>query len=108
MTAQLSRRPLLASVGALILSFSIPRVFADETATPEMPGSVKHEQMLDVWIKIASDGKVTICTGKAGLGQGIKTAILQLAAEELDLDPRSIALITAGSALTTNEGYTAG
>ena len=47
-------------------------------------------------------------TGKAELGQGIKTALMQIAAEQLDVDFGHIKLITADTALTPNEGYTAG
>ncbi|MDB6082562.1 MAG: rane-bound aldehyde dehydrogenase, partial [Gammaproteobacteria bacterium] len=47
-------------------------------------------------------------TGKAELGQGIKTAIIQIAAEELEVPPTSIRLITADTSLTPNEGFTAG
>ena len=47
-------------------------------------------------------------TGKAELGQGIKTALLQVAAEELGVDPGALKLVTADTALTPNEGYTAG
>jgi CO/xanthine dehydrogenase Mo-binding subunit len=108
MNAGLSRRSLLAGGGALVVSFTFGRGFAAEPATPELPGSLKTDSLLDAWIKIGPDGKVTVFTGKAELGQGVKTAILQLAAEELDVDPHGIALITADTALTPNEGYTAG
>ena len=64
--------------------------------------------MLDAWIRIDADGTVTVFTGKAELGQGIKTALIQVAAEELDVDPGAIALVTADTARTPNEGYTAG
>src|SRR5260221_14200560 len=97
MNARLSRRALLAGGGALIVSFSFRGAFAD---TPRLPGSLKTDSFLDAWIKIGAGGKVTVFTGKAELGQGVKTAILQLAAEELDLDPRTITLITADTAVT--------
>ena len=48
--------------------------------------------MLDSWIRIDADGAITVFTGKAELGQGIKTALLQIAAEELDVDPARITL----------------
>ena len=47
-------------------------------------------------------------TGKAELGQGIKTALLQIAAEELVVSVGRLKLVTADTALTPNEGYTAG
>ena len=41
--------------------------------------------MLDAWIRINADGTATVFTGKVELGQGILTALAQIAAEELDL-----------------------
>ncbi len=50
-----------------------------------LPGSLADNRMLDAWIRIAADGTATVCTGKVELGQGIVTALAQIAAEELDL-----------------------
>ena len=47
-------------------------------------------------------------TGKAELGQGFKTALQQIAAEELDVPFASLKLITADTRRTANEGYTSG
>ena len=41
-------------------------------------------------------------------GQGIKTAVIQVAAEELSVEPSAINLVTADTSRTPNEGYTAG
>nr|WP_238538026.1 molybdopterin cofactor-binding domain-containing protein [Paraburkholderia atlantica] len=75
---------------------------------PKLPGSLKTTPLLDAWIKVAPDGHVSVFTGKAELGTGIRTALLQVAAEELDLAPDAIELITADTTRTPNEGYTAG
>ena len=64
--------------------------------------------MLDSWIRIDADGTITVFTGKAELGQGIKTAFLQIAAEELDVPFASLKVVTADTGRTANEGYTAG
>lgn len=77
-------------------------------AAPQLPGSLKNTPLLDAWIQIDANGRVTVCTGKAELGTGIRTAFLQIAAEQLDVAPDSIALITADTGLTPDEGYTAG
>ena len=66
------------------------------------------EPFLDAWIRIDADGDVTVFTGKAELGQGVKTAILQVAAEELEVEPAAIELVTADTGRTPDEGYTAG
>jgi nicotinate dehydrogenase subunit B len=113
---ELSRRQLLAAGGALIVSFSLTgRSEADETgATPSpakeatLPGSLAKTPMLDAWIRVDGDGRVTAFTGKAELGQGMRTAVIQLAAEQLAVAPESIELITADTGRTPDEGFTAG
>jgi CO/xanthine dehydrogenase Mo-binding subunit len=104
-----SRRRLLKAGGALTLAFALPRLtLAEDKPGAGLPGSLKKEPMLDGWIRIGADGSITVLTGKAELGQGIKTAIIQLAAEELVVAPRRIRLITADTAQTADEGFTAG
>jgi nicotinate dehydrogenase subunit B len=103
------RRRFIQAGGALVVAFAIPRVSgAQGKAGADLPGSLKKESMLDGWIRIGADGTITVLTGKAELGQGIKTAILQLAAEELVVAPARIRLVTADTAQTADEGYTAG
>ncbi len=114
----LTRRDFLARGGALIVSFTIaPRIpgaaepqnaGTQPKPAPALPGSLKSAPLLDSWIRIDADGSITVFTGKAELGQGIKTALIQVAAEELVVEPRAIKLITADTARTPNEGYTAG
>ena len=81
---------------------------APKAVRPDLPGSLKHTPILDAWIRIAPDGKATVFSGKAELGQGIRTALLQVVAEELDMPPAAITFITADTALTPDEGLTAG
>ena len=104
---EISRRQFLAASGGLIVSFTLAPRFALAQAA-KLPGSLDKEPMLDAWVRIGVDGAVTVFTGKAELGQGIKTAILQIAAEQLALDMAKIELVTADTARTANEGYTAG
>ena len=111
----LSRREFLAAGGALVVSFSLPLSFATDALAqqgagkkPGLPGSLEKSPMLDSWIGIGADGGVTVFTGKAELGQGVKTAILQIAAEQLAVEPARIRLVTADTERTPNEGYTAG
>ncbi len=98
------RRRFLASGGALTLSFALPL-----RAQPgALPGSLADEPWLDAWIRVGADNRVTVFTGKVELGQGIKTALLQVAAHELQIDPGRLVLITADTERTPDEGYTAG
>ncbi|MBV9017989.1 MAG: xanthine dehydrogenase family protein molybdopterin-binding subunit [Alphaproteobacteria bacterium] len=108
--AMLSRRAVLAGAGALVVSLTPAprRVAAQAPAGSTLPPSFEKSPMLDAWIRIEADGKITVFTGKAELGQGIKTALIQIAAEELVVPPEAIHLITADTALTPDEAYTAG
>ena len=105
-----SRRGFLLGGGALIVSFALPPrlVTAQELAAKNLPGSLQRNAHLDSWIRIDERGAITVFTGKCELGQGIKTALIQVAAEELGVAPQSIHLVTADTALTPDEGYTAG
>ena len=108
----LDRRRVLAGSGALIVSFSLPDAFAQERETqapaPKPPGSLAKAPYLDSWIRIDADGTITVFTGKAEIGQGMKTAVQQIAAEELDVSFASLKLVTADTSRTANEGYTSG
>ena len=64
--------------------------------------------MLDAWIRIDPSGSITVFTGKAELGQGVKTALVQIAAEELAVPFERITLVTADTERTPNEGVTSG
>ena len=103
MTAMLSRRMLLAGTGALAVSFA-----SRAEDAPKLPGSLKDAPRLSGWVQVAPDGAVTVFTGKAELGQGIRSALIQVAAEQLYLPPDRITLVTADTARTADEGYTAG
>jgi nicotinate dehydrogenase subunit B len=108
-----TRRALLRGGGALIVSFAIaPAALAQQSAAPpgppRLPGTLQTAPMLDSWIRIDADNKITVFTGKSELGQGIKTALIQLAAEQLNVAPEAITLVTSDTARTPNEGYTSG
>lgn len=105
----LDRRRVLAGSGALIVSFSLGHVQAQEQMSgPKLPGSLATSPNLESWLKIDADGQVTAFTGKAELGQGFRTAFQQIAAEQLDIAFDALKVITADTKLTANEGYTAG
>ena len=114
---EITRRGLLAGTGFLMVSFSVSRAIGQEASqpaetpaakSPPLPGGLADDPYLDSWIKIGADSHITVFTGKAELGQGIKTALIQLAAEELQVEPADIEMITADTGRTPNEGYTAG
>jgi len=114
---KISRRAVLRGTGALVLSFSLsPLAWTQEggsqSARPapgaKLPGSLSRSPLLDAWLRIDADGRVTAFTGKVELGQGIKTALLQVVAEELEVPFEQVSLVTADTSRTPDEGYTAG
>jgi nicotinate dehydrogenase subunit B len=106
----LSRREFLKTGAGLVVAFSLSPndLFSQTTAAPRLPGSLHNNRMLDSWLRIGPDGSVTIFSGKIELGQGIGTALTQIAADELDVDLKRISLVQGDTALTPNEGQTAG
>ncbi len=115
MNAPVSRRSLLGAGSGLLVSVVLPRpaeAAPDQGGAPPakapLPGSLKETPLLDAWIRIAPDGAITVFTGKAELGQGLKTALLQVAAEQLAVDPAALTLVTADTGRTPNEGITSG
>src|SRR5438067_3355300 len=78
------------------------------SAAPAVPGMLAANPRLDQCVRFAAPGRVTVSTGRVEIGQGVLTAMRQIAAEELDISPDRILLQTGDTELTPNEGYTAG
>ena len=77
-------------------------------ASPTLPPLLAANPRLDQWVGFPEPGRVTVSTGRVEIGQGVLTAMLQIAAEELDIASDRILLQTGDTDLTPNEGYTAG
>ena len=109
MNIQISRRKLLKSTGALVVSFSLAgkagQALAQGAAAAAKPVALTE---VDSFLAIDKAGKVTIYTGKVDLGTGIRTALAQMAAEELDVPFKSVTLVTGDTMLTPDQGKTWG
>jgi len=101
-----NRREFTAGLGAIVVAFSLDPKLA--RGQERLPGSLQTNRRLDGWIRINADSTATVFTGKVELGQGILTALAQIAAEELDLPLSRIKMISGDTGLTPNEGQTAG
>jgi len=77
-----------------------------DTAARKLPGSLETNRRLDRWLRINADGTVTVMPGKVEIGQGILTALVQMVAEELDIDVARIRLLPASTAFSPDEGIT--
>jgi nicotinate dehydrogenase subunit B len=73
-----------------------------------LPPGLARNARLDRWVEIRTDGVVEVRTGKVEIGQGITSALAQIAAEELDVDYGRIRMIPADTGRSPNEGVTAG
>ncbi|MHC2537760.1 xanthine dehydrogenase family protein molybdopterin-binding subunit [Bradyrhizobium diazoefficiens] len=75
---------------------------------PKLPVSLVTNPRLSSWVRFTGDGRVAISPGKVEIGQGIVTALAQIAADELDVDIGRIEMIRASTATSPNEGVTSG
>jgi len=71
-----------------------------------IPHSLQQNPNLDSWVRINTDGTITLFTGKVEFGQGIKTALAQIGAEELDVSLERIRLAATDTAYSPDEGLT--
>jgi CO/xanthine dehydrogenase Mo-binding subunit len=108
---ELVRRDFFKILGAGIAVFSIAKetLAAQETA----PGhrSFHNEELpkdINAWLHIGEDGTVTGFTGKAEIGQNIRTALAQTIADELRVPFESVRMVTADTALTPFDAGTFG
>jgi CO/xanthine dehydrogenase Mo-binding subunit len=75
---------------------------------PKLPVSLTANPRLSSWVKFTGEGHVAISPGKVEIGQGIVTALAQIAADELDVEIGRIEMIRATTAASPNEGVTSG
>jgi CO/xanthine dehydrogenase Mo-binding subunit len=108
----LSRRDLLKAGGALVVSFSLEAAWparAQTAATLKTDlGKTTDANEVDGFLAVHPDGSVTVYSGKVDLGTGFRIAVRQMVAEELELPVERIALIEGDTALTPDQGPTAG
>ena len=76
--------------------------------SPKLPISLAANPQLSSWVRFAGDGEVTVSPGKVEIGQGIVTALAQIAADELDVDLSRVRMVRASTAASPNEGATSG
>src|SRR6266516_354946 len=77
-------------------------------ALPPLPATLAANPILSAWLDFTCPGVVTIGTGKIEYGQGVWTALAQVAAEELDVDLRRVRVAPVSTATSPDEGITSG
>jgi len=73
-----------------------------------LPPSVAANPRLGDWLRVLPAGVIEVRPGKVELGQGVLTALAQVAAEELDVSLARVRMVPAVTGLSPDEGYTSG
>jgi len=106
MNKMIDRRTLLKASGAFVVAFSLP---LNHTAARMAAGrKTVSADRVDGFLAIAPNGLVTVYSGKVDLGTGVRTALTQIIAEELDVPIDRVTLIEGDTELTPDQGTTSG
>lgn len=109
-----SRREFLQGTGALVVGFALAGTVSPVGAAAPadgmglMPPRTLAPGAVDGFIEIGGNGRVTLFSGKVDLGQGLPTALRQMAAEELAVPLDRVDIVTGDTALTPDQGSTGG
>ncbi|MDE2259813.1 MAG: xanthine dehydrogenase family protein molybdopterin-binding subunit [Betaproteobacteria bacterium] len=104
----LNRRVFLKTAGSLMVTFALlPDRVSVAADTPAASKSVATDAV-EGFIQIHPDNSVTIYSGKVDLGTGVRTAITQIAAEELDIPLAQVTIVQGDTLTTPDQGLTWG
>jgi CO/xanthine dehydrogenase Mo-binding subunit len=73
-----------------------------------LPKSLTDNPQLATWVGFEDGGRVRLATGKVEIGQGVLTALAQIAAEELDVAPQRLRIVSGETTTSPAEGFTSG
>jgi CO/xanthine dehydrogenase Mo-binding subunit len=73
-----------------------------------LPGSLRVNRRLAQWLKFHVEGYVEVFSGKVEIGQGILTALAQIAAEELYVSLDQVHMVPASTTISPDEAITSG
>jgi nicotinate dehydrogenase subunit B len=107
----LHRRDFFKLLGAGIAVFAVAKGASAGQETAPGSKSFHNEELpkeISAWLHIGEDGLVTGFTGKAELGQNVRTSIAQTIADELRVPFESVRMVMADTALTPFDAGTFG
>src|SRR5215469_14630924 len=81
---------------------------AAKPGAADLPANLTANPVLATWLDFGRPGEVTIRTGKVEYGQGIWTALAQIAAEELQVGLSQVRVAPVSTSTSPNEGITSG
>jgi CO/xanthine dehydrogenase Mo-binding subunit len=111
---RVTRRTFLKAGGAVVVGIQLGPMLAGRGAAQTIPtadaflGKTVAADAVDGFLAIHADGTVTLFSGKVDLGTGARAALRQMAAEELEVSVERITMIEGDTALTPDQGATAG
>ena len=85
--------------GGIVVGMAAPQALAQESGARRRRGD-DMPNTLDSWLHIGEDGQVTVFTGKAEMGQNIRTSLAQQVAEELRVRVDSVRMLMGDTELT--------
>jgi nicotinate dehydrogenase subunit B len=94
--------------GALLVTFTLACDITPGRAQQMTAAKTVSAEEVDGFLAIDADGNVTVYSGKVDLGTGVRTALTQIAAEELELPIERVSIIQGDTALTPDQGLTVG
>ena len=97
---------MLKTGGALVVTFTLAERLLPVLAQSSARKKTVASDEVDGFLSIDADGQVTVYCGKVDLGTGLRTALTQIAAEELDVPLNQVRLIQGDTALTPDQGPT--
>jgi isoquinoline 1-oxidoreductase beta subunit len=95
----LSRRELIGTAGALVLGFVLPARAPRGAITATAKSSFNN---INAFVRVGTNGSVTLIIGKSEMGQGVYTGYAQLIGEELEVDWRTVCVESAPVAVVYN------
>ena len=103
----MDRRTFIQSGGALVVGLHLGKGAQAAVDAVATAGKTLAKDQVDAWLAIGRDGRVTVYTGKVDLGTGVRTALAQMVAEELDVAFANVSLVMGDTGLTPDQGQTA-
>ncbi len=108
MLDQIDRRRFLQGTGALVVGFAVAEPAVAAPAPAAAPAKTVAADQVDGFLAVGADGTVTLYSGKVDLGTGVRTALAQMVADELDVPFARVAVVQGDTASTPDQGPTFG
>jgi isoquinoline 1-oxidoreductase len=97
---EIARRDFFKTLGGgILIAFALKDTLSQEQGGGRRGGAVMPRE-IGAWLHVGEDGSVTVLTGKVEVGQGIRTSLAQVVAEELRVGVETVRLVMGDTDLT--------